>query len=94
MNPTHRTTALALLLLTHAVTTTYLPAQPADPPPATQSGPSEETIRLALEKQFVRSDSVEGHTLDAMMDNGIVAHHRDDAPVQKDNEFTRGNAQP
>ena len=72
MNPTPRKTALTLLLLAFAATTTFLPAQPADPPPAAQSKPSAETIRLAVENQLLRSDAIEGHGIDVTVDKGIV----------------------
>ena len=74
MNPTPRTTALALLLLTLAATTTFLPAQPADPPPAAQSEPSEETIRLAVENQLLRSESVEGHGIEVRYGEPSAPH--------------------
>jgi len=72
MNPTPRTTVLALLHLAFAATSTPLLAQPPAPPPAAQSEPSEETIRLAIENQLLRSDAVEGHAIDVTVDKGIV----------------------
>lgn len=42
---------------------------PAAPAPA---DPSDETIRLAVENQLLRSDSVEGHALDVTTDKGII----------------------
>jgi len=72
MKTTPPSICIALLLLTLAATAPPLPAQTAAPPPASQAEPSDETIRLAVEDQLLRSDSVEGHAIDVTADKGIV----------------------
>ncbi|MEO6789214.1 MAG: BON domain-containing protein [Chthoniobacteraceae bacterium] len=72
MKTTPPASVLALLLLALAATTPPLFAQPAAPAPAAQAEPSSEVIRLAVENELLRSDSVEGHAIDVTVDNGIV----------------------
>ena len=72
MKTTPPSICIALLLLTLTATTPPLSAQTAAPPPATQAEPSDETIRLAVENQLLRSDSVEGHAIDVTANKGIV----------------------
>ncbi|MGI8964534.1 MAG: BON domain-containing protein, partial [Limisphaerales bacterium] len=61
---------MSVLFITLAALTAPAPAQTAAP--AVQAEPSDETIRLAVENQLLRSDSVEGHALDVLVDKGIV----------------------
>jgi osmotically-inducible protein OsmY len=72
MKTTPPRTCIALLLLTLAAATPLLSAQTAAPPPATPAEPSDETIRLAVENQLLRSESVEGHAIDVTADKGVV----------------------
>jgi osmotically-inducible protein OsmY len=54
-----------LILIGFALAT----SAPAAPAPA---DPSDEIIRLAVENQLLRSDSVEGHAIDVTTDKGII----------------------
>lgn len=65
-------TIVALLALALAAGTPHAVAQAATPSPAPQAEPSDETIRLAVENQLLRSESVEGHAIDVTAAKGIV----------------------
>jgi len=71
MKATLQNSVLAVLFVTLAAMTAPAPAQAAAPASA-QAEPSDETIRLAVENQLLRSDSVEGHAIDVLVDKGIV----------------------
>lgn len=65
---------MRVLLLGAALAATPLcvSAPVETPPPAAPAAPTDETIRLAVENEVLRSGVIEGHAIDVISDKGVV----------------------